>query len=424
MATSVPQIAFTDQGVIVPQEADILAGTQADVNGAFGGVLGPGLTTPQGQVASSEAAIIADKDGQILFVSNQFDPQYASGRWQDGIARIYFLTRKPAQATAVTCILGGIASTPIPAGTLAQDQSGNSYVLLTSVTIGAGGTVTSQWQNQATGAIPCPVGTLTRVFQQINGWDTITNPSDGILGNVVESRADFEFRRQNSVAINGRGTNQAIYAVVFEIDNVLDCFVIDNPSGLTQSSNPLPGGTPNPSNYPLAPHSIYIAVVGGIDAQIAAAIWGKKDDGCDYAPFPVGQSPVPGAGTVSTQTVADTTYSFPQPQYQVSFIRPVGLPIFFSVQIVNTPNLPVGLTALVQAAIIAQFQGQNGNQRARIGGSVIAAQYYAVVSNIGSFVTLLGVQVGFSASPSGEQAQVGIDQTPSIAAGNITVTYV
>lgn len=424
MATSVPQIQFTDQGVIVPQEADVFTGTQTDINSAFGGVLGPGLTTPQGQIASSEAAVISDKDGQILYLANQFDPQYASGRFQDALARIYFLTRKPAQATAVTCTLGGIAGTPIPAGTLAQDQSGNTYVLLTSVTIGAGGTVVSQWQNQATGAIACPAGTLTRVYQQINGWDTITNPSDGIIGNVVESRADFEFRRQNSVALNGRGTNQAVYAAVFEIDNVLDCLVLDNPSGLTQSSNPLPGGTPNPSNYPLAPHSIYVAVVGGIDTQVAQAIWSKKDDGCDYAAFPVGQSPVPGEGTVSTQTVPDSTYSYPQPQYQVSFIRPVGLPIYFAVQIANAANLPSNLTALVQAAIIAQFQGQNGNARARIGGSVIAAQYYAVVSNIGSYVTLLGIQVGTSPSPSGEQAQVGIDQTPSIAAGNIAVTYV
>jgi len=416
MATSVPQIQFEDAGVIVPQESAILAGTQADINSAFGGVLGPGLTTPQGQVASSESAIIADKDGQILYLANQFDPQYASGRFQDALARIYFLTRKPAQATAVTCTLGGISGTPIPAGTLAQDQSGNTYVLLTSVTIGSGGTVTSQWQNQATGAIACSAGTLTKVYQQINGWDTITNPSDGIIGNVVESRADFEFRRQNSVAINGRGTNQAIYASVFEINNVLDCFVIDNPAGIEVNYGA--------SNYPLAPHSVYVAVVGGIDAQVAQAIWSKKDDGCDYSAYPVGQSPVPGHGTVSTQTVSDTTYSFPQPQYQVSFIRPVGLPIYFAVQVVNSPNLPANLTTLIKNAIIAQFNGQNGNARARIGGSVIAAQYYAVVSNIGSYVTLLGVQVGTTASPTGEQAQVGIDQTPSISASNITVSYI
>jgi len=424
MATSVPQIQFADTGVIVPQESDILTGTQADINSAFGGVLGSGLTTPQGQIASSEAAVIADKDSQILYLSNQFDPQYASGRFQDALARIYFLTRKPAQATAVTCTLGGISGTPIPSGTLAQDTSGNSYVLLTSVTIGSSGTVTSQWQNQATGAIACPAATLTVVYQQINGWDTITNPSDGIIGNVVESRADFEFRRQNSVALNGRGTNQAIYATVFEIDNVLDCYVIDNPSGLTQSGNPLPGGTLNPSNYPLAPHSIYVAVVGGVDATVAAAIWGKKDDGCDYAAYPVGQSPVPGMGTVSTVVVSDTTYSYPQPQYSVSFIRPVGLPIYFAVQIVNAANLPSGLAALVQTAIINQFQGLNGNQRARIGGSIIAAQYYAVVSAIGTYVTLLGIQVGTTSTPTGEQAQVGIDQTPSISAGNIMVTYV
>ena len=93
MSTSVPQIQFTDAGLIIPQESAILAGTQADINAAFGGGLNPQLSTPQGQLASSLAAITADKDSQIAFVVNQFDPQYASGRFQDALARIYFLTR-------------------------------------------------------------------------------------------------------------------------------------------------------------------------------------------------------------------------------------------------------------------------------------------------------------------------------------------
>lgn len=424
MATSVPHIIFSDQGVIVPQEAAILAGTQADINAAFGGVLNPQLTAPQGQLASSESAIIADKDSAILFLANQFDPQYASGRYQDALAAIYFIFRKAAASTAVTCIIGGVPTTVIPAGTLAQDTNGNTYALSATATIGSNGTVSTQWQNIATGPIPCVSGTLIKVYQAVNGWDTITNPSDGVLGNVVESRADFEFRRQNSVAINGRGTVASIYADVFQVSNVLDCFVIDNPSGLTQSTNPLPGGTSNPTNYPLAPHSVYIAVVGGIDLDIAKAIWGKKDTGCNYSAFPVGGSPVPGDGTVSTQTVPDTTYTFPQPSYSVSFIRPGALPIFFQVQIVNSPNLPVNITTLVQNAIVAQFNGFNGNARARIGGTILAATYYAPVAAIGLFVTLIQVTVGNSANPTTPEQQVGIDQTPTLNPGNIAVVLV
>ena len=71
MATSVPQLQWTEAGLIAPTEAAILAGTQADIDAAFGGGLNPALETPQGQIASSEAAIIADKNNDFLDLVNQ-----------------------------------------------------------------------------------------------------------------------------------------------------------------------------------------------------------------------------------------------------------------------------------------------------------------------------------------------------------------
>ena len=424
MSTSVPQIQFTDAGLIVPQEPAILAGTQADMDSAFGGGLNPALNTPQGQLASSQAAIVADKDTQIAYTVQQFDPQYAEGRFQDALARIYFLTRKPAVSTAVTCILTGTVGTNISAGALAKDTSGNTYVLLGNVTIPSGGSVASSWQNVVSGPIPCPANTLTQVYQSA-GFDTINNPADGTLGNVVESRADFNFRVFNSVAQNSNGTCPAIYGKVFQVANVLDCFIIDNPTGITDSGNPLETGIANPTNYPMAPHSLLAVVVGGDDANIAAAIWNKKDVGCNYAPLPAGGGPVPGNGSVSTQTVTDTSgYNFPQPSYKVSFLRPGAVPVFFNVQIANTPNLPSDIATLVQNAIIAQFNGENGNARARIGSTILAAQYYAPVANISPNVTLLSIQIGASGPGSSTEVPVGIDQTPTINAGDITVTLV
>ena len=419
MSTSVPPLQWTEAGLVVPTEAAILAGTQADINAAFGGGLNPALETPQGQIASSEAAIIADKNNDFLNLTNQVDPQYADGRFQDAIARIYFLTRKGATSTAVTCTLSGIPSAVIPAGTFAQDTSGNTYILLGTVTIGSGGTVTSSWQNLQTGPIACPEGTLIRVYQAVSGWDSITNPADGTLGQDVETRAEFEFRRQNSVALNGRGTCQSIYANVFQVPNVLDCFVVDNPSGGVVNY----GST----NYPLPPHSLYVAVIGGSDAAIAQAIWAKKDGGCSYSPYPDYPSgfPVPGDGTVSTQTVLDTSgYSYPQPAYGVSFIRPGALPIYFNVQIANVPSLPSNIATLIQNAIIAQFNGTNGSVRARIGSAILAAQYYATVAGVASNVVLIGIQVGITSPGALTEVQVGIDQAPTLDAANVTVTLV
>ena len=86
MATSVPSIQWEQAGPVLPTEAAILAGTLADINAAFGGGLNPQLTSPQGQICTSETAIIAEKNSEIAYLVNQFDPQYASGRFQDGLA--------------------------------------------------------------------------------------------------------------------------------------------------------------------------------------------------------------------------------------------------------------------------------------------------------------------------------------------------
>src|ERR1700761_9072410 len=104
--TSVPSLTFGDTGFVPPSESSILAGVQADYNAAFGGNLNPALSTPQGQLAQSSAAIIGDCNDNFLLLANNVDPAYASGRMQDAIGRIYFISRIAAQPTAlqVACV--------------------------------------------------------------------------------------------------------------------------------------------------------------------------------------------------------------------------------------------------------------------------------------------------------------------------------
>lgn len=401
--SSVPKLKFTTAGVTVPAETDVLAGVQADMNAAFGGGLNPALETPQGQLASSQAAIIGDKNNEIAYFVNQVDPQYSDGRFQDAIGRIYFLTRKPATATAVTVTLTGLPGTVVLAGTLAQDTSGNTYACSADATIAVTGTVNAEFQNIQTGPIPCAAGTLTQVYQAVPGWDAITNAADGTLGNNVESRADFEYRRKNSVALNGKGTPSAIYAEVFALPGVLDVYVKDNPSGETVLTGP--------TNYPLLPHSVYVAAVGGTDADVAAAIWRKKDVGCDYN------------GNTSVTVTDESGYNYPQPTYVVKFERPAALPVKFAVQLVNDVSLPSNIVDLVKAAIIARFNGTDGTTRERIGSLILASRYYGAVVSAASNVSLIGVLIGTS-TPTLSQVSVGIDQKPTLSESDITVTLV
>jgi hypothetical protein len=401
--SSVPGLTFTEAGVVIPAETDVLAGVQADIDAAFGGGLNPALETPQGQLASSQAAVIGDKNNEFAYFVNQVDPQYASGKFQDGIARICFLTRKPATSTSVQATITGAIGATIPAGTLAQDTSGNTYASTGAVTIGATGSATVEFQNVAAGPIACPAGTLTQVYQAVIGWDSITNAADGTLGQYVESRADFEYRRKNSVALNGHGTPQAIYAEVFNIADVLDVYVKDNPTAATVNT----GAT----NYPIVAHSVYVAAVGGVDADIAAAIWRKKDLGCNTN------------GNTSVTVTDDSGYSYPHPSYTIQFERPTSLPVLFAVQLVNDPSLPSNIVQLVQAAIIARFNGTDGTTRERIGSLILASRYYGAVAGVASNVSLISILIG-TVTPTLTQVSVGIDQRPTVSAANISVTLV
>lgn len=403
MTTNVPPVQFTPAGLVVPQESAILTGVQQDFSDAFGGDLNPALETPQGQLASSQAAIVADANAVFAEFVNQVNPDTAAGFMQDAIARIYFLDRQPAAPTVVACECVGNPGVIIPVGAQAADTSGNLYTCLEAGSIPPGGSITLAFANIVDGPIPCPANTLTVIYKAIPGWDTINNPAPGVLGANVESQAAFAYRRAQSVALNARGSLPSIYAAVFDVADVLDVYATEN----TTSAIVNVGAT----NYPLAPHSLYVAAVGGLNEVIAKAIWTKKDVGCDYN----------GNTTVVVQD--DSGYLPPLPTYNVKFERPDVLPILFEVQIQSDPGLPSNIVDLVKAAIIATFTGADGGTRVRIGALLLASKFYPGVIRIGPEVSVLSILLG-SVTPTLTSQLIGIDQAPTVDAADITVTLV
>lgn len=404
MATNVPPVQFTPAGLLVPQESEILAGVQSDFNDAFGGDLNPALETPQGQLISSTAAIVADANAVFAEFVNQVNPDTASGFMQDAIARIYFLDRQPGAPTVVQCEIVGATGTVIPLGAQAADTSGNLYTCTQAGVIPPGGSITLTFANVLDGPIACPSNTLTVIYRAIPGWDTINNPTAGTLGANVESQAAFAYRRAQSVAVNARGSLPSIYSAVFEVDDVLDVYTTENTTNAVVNV----GST----NYPLAPHSLYVAAVGGTNDAVAKAIWTKKDVGCDYN------------GNTTVVVTDDSEYLPPLPTYNVKFQRPASLAIKFAVEIVDDPALPANIEDLIKAAIIATFTGADGGQRVRIGSNLLASKFYAgVINTAPGIVSVLSILLG-SVTPTLNSQLIGIDQAPTVVASDITVTLV
>lgn len=366
MTTNVPIITWVNGAPVLPAEQDILTGVQADINLAFGGGVNPQLTTPQGQIAQTETAIIGDKNNQIAYIANQVNPAFASGIWQDAIGYIYFMNRIQAAGTVVQAVCTGAVGTVIPYGSIAQDTNGYLYALTASVTIPASGNIIGTFQNQTTGSIACNVGALIKIYTAVAGWDTVYNSTSGTLGNDVETRSAFELRRKNSVAVNAVNSIQAILSSVLSVTNVLQAMVIDNSSG-----TPISYGS---TEYSIAANSIVVSVAGGASSDIAQAIWNKKPPGCGYS----------GNTTV---TVYDTSYATPIP-YSVTYLTPEATNAYFNIEIKNNPLLPSNIISLVQNAVLASFNGQDGGNAAYIGQTTYSGRYYGNINAINSSVNI------------------------------------
>lgn len=395
--TNVPQPTFGPNGFIAPLESAILAGILADFDAAFGGNLNLAQTTPQGQLAVSMAAVLGYGNDLFLAITNGVDPAFASGRMQDAIARIYFLERQPALSTTVQAVCSGLTGTLIFSGAKAIATDGNIYEAKATSTIPASGTVTLPFACLATGPISCPVGALSGIYQTIPGWDSVTNPAEGIPGRAQESRADFEARRAASVAINAVGMLPAIRANVLNVAGVLDAYATENNTG----SSATIGGVS------IAAHSLYVCVSGGAPADVAEAIWRKKNPGCGYT------------GNTTVTVVDDNSgYSIPYPSYLVTFQTAASLPIIFAVSIASNAQAPADAEAQVAAALIAAFTGSDGGQRAKIGATIFASRFYSAVSGLGAWAqAIVAINIG---SPNSSAATY----TAAIAGATMTVSAV
>lgn len=396
MTTNVPAPTFGVAGFVATPGPTILAGVQADYTVAFGQPLNYSLNTPQGQLTSSLAALIENFQGLFVYYTQQVDPAYATGRFQDAIARIAFLTRNPSAPTAVVCTCSGAPNTVIPVGSLAVAVDSNIYASVSEATIGADGTVSVTFNCTVDGPTACPSGTLNQIYQALPGWDTVINPDDGVLGRDIESRAAFEARRAASVAANSRGSLEAVRGAVLSVPDVLDAYATENTSG---SPVVILGVT-------LAAKSLYVAAVGGTDEAVATAIWSKKSPGCAYN----------GNTTVIIED-SNSGYTPPFPSYSVKFERPATLNVLFDVTILNGVSVPADAATQIQNAIISAFAGTDGGLRAQIGALLLSTRYYSPLAALGPWCQVVSIEMGSNNIPS----FVG---TASIAGTTMTVSAV
>lgn len=401
--TAVPPVVISDSGIDIPDTADVLSGRLTDIINALPAGAGESLTSPQGQLAVTDTAIIAQVYSNLARIINQVNPDFSQGRFQDGIGRIYFIDRIAATRTTVTAQVTGTYGTALPAGSQAVDINNMTYSLVNSVTIPASGRADAVFSCDTTGPVTCGAGDLNRIYTAVSGWDSVNNQYAGILGADVESRVSFEARRRESVARNSRNQDGSTRAALLEVNGVTDAYVWSNRK---DESVVVDGVT-------IAPHSLYVSVYGGEDKDIAEALFNTCNPGCNM-------------NGEKEFIVYDETYDKPQPQYVMQWHQAVPARVHFKVEIDKSLNPPSDITAQVKRVITEVFTGRYPNiNKARIGGDVTAGRYYAPVIGIQpDSVSILSLAVSLDGASFSPSVHIPVSSVPVIDDSTIEVTLV
>lgn len=361
--------------------------------------------TPQGQIIDAETLAITQKDAELAFLANMFNPKIARGIWQDALAEIYFIKRKKAVNSRCYCALTGLNGTVIEKGSKIQSSADNTYWnLLEDAIIQNNGSVIALFECESEGAVIASPNTLTKIITTVAGWDTVNNSQAATVGTLEESQQAFEKRRYDSVALNSRGTTSSVYARVLQLDNVVGCYVVDNKTNIVKTID----------DYDLKPHSIYVAVLGGSNQDIAEAIYKSLSAGCDYN------------GNTTINVPDENTKAVES----VTFMRPIQQNVYIKVNLFNK-DLPNDYEDLIKNAVINNFYGLDreveiaGETLSRVimHDDVYSSRFLPSILNA-NINSLLSVQVSLDNVVFSDFVHIQLDKEPVLIADNITINVI
>lgn len=361
--------------------------------------------TPQGQIIDAETLAITQKDAELAFLANMFNPKTARGIWQDALAEIYFIKRKKAVNSRCYCVLTGLNGTVIEKGSKIQSSADSTYWdLLEDVTINDNSSVTALFECESEGAVIASPNTLNKIITTVAGWDTVNNIQPAAVGSLEESQQAFEKRRYDSVALNSVGTTASVFSRVNQIDDVVGCYVVDNKTNVNKIID----------DYLLKPHSIYVAVIGGSNQDIAEAIYRSLSAGCDYN------------GNTQITVIDPHTHA----KEKVTFMRPALQNVYIKVNVFDK-DLPDDYENLIKNAVITNFYGQDEQieiageavTRAIMGDDIYASRFLPSILNK-NISSLLSVQISLDNQTFSDYVHIKIDKEPYISSANITVNLI
>lgn len=269
-----PNWGVTEDGFYRPTQQELLADRESEQRAIIDPELDLGAETVLGQtngIDTRQEAFLWEL-GQVLY--HAIDPDAAEGAQFENLSKLSGTRKRGARPSYVDANCSLTSGTTLQAGIHFAAVDGAEDVRFTPVEDFAApstGLHLIRFQSENTGPIPCASGKLTVIATTVVGWNSVTNPSDAILGADIETIEEMRKRRDDEIAAAGGSTAIAIRADVRKVDEekIQSVYVLVN-DGPTTDGNGLP-----PNSYEV------IIYDGGLVANdlIAQAIYETGGEG-------------------------------------------------------------------------------------------------------------------------------------------------
>jgi uncharacterized phage protein gp47/JayE len=282
------------------------------------------------------------------------------------------LSLLPAQKASGYVEFTGAAGTPIPVGFLVRTVAGLQYAVLAAGRIDDTGKVTLPVQAVETGAdYNVAAETVKEITNPMDGVSACTNPAAIDGGRGRETDEEFRDRYYQSVDYAGGVNADAIAGEIMQnVDAVYSAICYENDTDETDALG-------------LPPHSIEAIVYGGLDQDVASAIYRRKAGGIQTY------------GTTTIAVIAASGQSI-----NINFSRPTAVPVYVKVTNLETgSDFPLNGADLVKAAII-DYIGGAAYGGLPIGRDVVYMDLPGVIKTVTGVIDF-DLEIGESASSYG-----------------------
>ena len=218
-------------------------------------------------------------------------------------------------------------------------------------------------QANEVGEIPVTANTLTIILNSISGWDSVYNPTEGIIGGDEETDEELRERFFTSRSATAQNTTDAIYSNLRALDGVASVLVRENDTDTTDINGQIG-------------HSINTIVRGGSSTDIANVLWINKTGGVSL----VGD----------TEVVITDIQGRSQ---TIKFDRPTNIQIYINITILSDSSFENDGVQQIKDAIGKYFDDSYG-----VGDDIIYSRLYTPINSVSGF-QVNDLTIGIAASP-------------------------